>query len=120
MKLSIDLWLKSGKYLPRVLRDFHDQKDLFKALHRTTNLDGNEYVKDIDWVKGHIYVIDIFLWWMAKRGYTLQKSRYKTNFRNLADDIKACNEARMQAFKQEYEKQFGQPKNGEAGVQTNV
>ncbi len=26
-------WLKSGEYLPEFMRDFHDQKDVFKAMH---------------------------------------------------------------------------------------
>ncbi|HBE9089627.1 TPA: hypothetical protein KNG84_001649, partial [Serratia fonticola] len=33
-------WLKSGEYLPAFMRDFHDQKDIFKAMHFTiTNAD---------------------------------------------------------------------------------
>jgi hypothetical protein len=35
---------------------------------------------------------------MAKRGYTLQKSRTKCNFRNLEADVAAADERRMAAM----------------------
>ncbi|KQP02494.1 hypothetical protein [Pseudorhodoferax sp. Leaf265] len=90
----MDGWLKSGKYLPEPLRDFHDQKDVFKAIHATVNVEGHEYAKTVDWVAGQCYVIDIFLWWMAKRGYTLQKTRTRLQFRDLGQDVAAANELR--------------------------
>ncbi|HDL6700359.1 TPA: hypothetical protein PXJ63_004595 [Yersinia enterocolitica] len=76
-------WLESGDYLPNEFRDFHDQKDLFKAMHwiiENANENGN--ARD-----GHIYVVDTFLWYMASRGYTLQRSRKKVNFREISDDV---------------------------------
>ncbi|EKN6098222.1 TPA: hypothetical protein ACW96C_004513 [Yersinia enterocolitica] len=76
-------WLKSGDYLPAEFRDFHDQKDLFKAMHwiiENANENGN--ARD-----GHIYVVDTFLWYMASRGYTLQRSRKKVNFKEISDDV---------------------------------
>ena len=77
MNSKLEVWLHSGKYLPKFLRDFHDQKDLFKSIH--TLYADSESLKDIvpSWVSGQIYVIDCFLWFMASRGYTLQKSRKK-------------------------------------------
>lgn len=83
----MDEWLKSAKYLPKPLRDFHDQKEVFKTIHARINVKGNEYCKDVSWVAGQCYVIDIFLWYMAKRGYTLQKCRMKHDFIDLASDV---------------------------------
>lgn len=80
-------WRKSGKYLPRFMRDFHDQKDTFKALHDTVAVERHEYAKDISWVVGQCYVIDIFLWHMARHGYVLRKADKKLPF----DDIEKTN-----------------------------
>lgn len=76
-------WLESGEYLPEFMRDFHDQKDVFKAMHNTiTNANENGNPRD-----GHIYVVDTFLWYMARCGYTLQKSREQVEFKDMDDDI---------------------------------
>ncbi len=83
---DMDTWLK-GRYLPECLRDFHDQKDVFKAIHQTTRVEGHPYAGKVDWVAGQCYVIDIFLWWMAQRGYTLQRSRTRMEFRSLHADV---------------------------------
>ncbi len=80
-------WLKSLQYLPPPLRDFHDQKEVFKAMHQIINVDGHEYARTVNWVTGQCYVIDIFLWFMARRGYTLQRSRAKVPFRDLQSDL---------------------------------
>lgn len=76
-------WLQSGGYLPEFMRDFHDQKDVFKAMHNTiTNANENGNPRD-----GQIYVVDTFLWYMARCGYTLQKSRKQVEFKDMGDDI---------------------------------
>ncbi len=76
-------WLRSGGYMPSEFRDFHDQKNLFKAMHNTIhNADANGNARD-----GHIYVVDTFLWYMARCGYTLQRSRKKLPFKDFTDDI---------------------------------
>ena len=76
-------WLNSGEYLPRFMRDFHDQKDIFKTMHNTIhNADDNGNPRD-----GHIYVVDTFLWYMARCGYTLQRSRKDVPFKELQEDI---------------------------------
>lgn len=80
---SLSDWLESGEYLPVWMRDFHDQKDIFKAMHHViTNANENGNPRD-----GHIYVVDTFLWYMARCGYTLQKSRKELDFREMQDDI---------------------------------
>ena len=83
---DMEKWLKSGEYLPDVLRDFHDQKNTFKAIHHLVQVQGIHGSAPVDWVSGHCYVIDVFLWWMAKRGYTLQRSRKKIDFSDIVDD----------------------------------
>jgi len=64
---------ESEEHLPDFLRDFHSQKDIFKTIHWLYS--GKDHAKEISWIDGHCYTIDWFLWFMAKHGYTLQKSR---------------------------------------------
>lgn len=72
-------WLRSGEYLPDFMRDFHDQKDLFKAVdevrQRSVERNGGSYMRDLNWTDAHVYTVDVFLWMMARHGYTLQRSR---------------------------------------------
>lgn len=96
--MNIESWLKSGKYLPPPLRDFHDQKDIFKTIHQTINVDGHTYAKNIDWITGQCYVVDIFLWWMARRGYTLQRTRSKGEFIDLHEDVSTQTQQRNNEF----------------------
>ena len=87
-------WLTSGEYLPSFMRDFHDQKDVFKAMHNTiTNANDNGNPRD-----GHIYVVDTFLWYMARCGYTLQKSRKEVPFKDMQDDIDRYKSEMTEAF----------------------
>jgi len=86
-KQSADKWLKSGKYLPAPLQDFHDQKAVFKTMHELIDVEGHEYAKPVDWITGQCYVIDIFLWFMARRGWTLQRTRKQYNFKDLDADV---------------------------------
>ena len=52
----------------------------------------------VNWINGQIYVIDIFLWFMARRGYTLQRSLTKLDFVSLDETVKQCNDRRSDAF----------------------
>lgn len=89
MKTDRDLqaWMEKAQYLPPELRDFHDQKDLFKAIHDLVH--ANPGTKRVSWVDAHIYTVDVFLWFMATRGYTLQRSRARMPFLSLAETLKA-------------------------------
>lgn len=91
-------WRKKGKHLPRFMRDFHDQKDLFKAIDEIIIHEPDPIRKELTWIDGHIYVIDTFLWFMARYGYTLQKSRKRLEFRNIGDDIEYCRKERAGSF----------------------
>jgi hypothetical protein len=97
MTSNVDAWLKSGEYLPPPLRDFHDQKEVFKAIHERIAEDQSSLVKRPTWIEGHVYVIDTFLWFMARRGYTLQKTRKRLEFRDLEEDVRAQTQARNEA-----------------------
>lgn len=95
MTPAVERWRRAGRYLPKAFRDFHDQKDLFKTIHMTTAVEKNEYAKDISFVAGQCYVIDIFLWFMARHGYTLQRVRRKgLEFEDLDEKIRVTIERR--------------------------
>ena len=87
MKKDIDTFLQSGKYLPKPLRDFHDAKEVLKTIHGTMNIEKNEYARKVNWITGSCYVIDVFLWFMARRGWTMQRSRANVDFLDLNEDI---------------------------------
>ena len=83
MSMTPEEFVKSSKYLPSMLRDFHDQKDFFKLMHRRQG-DLAYEGETVNWRLGHVYVIDHFLWFAAKYGLTLQVSRSNVDFRDLA------------------------------------
>lgn len=84
---TLEELMTDGNYLPEIIRDFHDQKALFKRINQVVinakqrAVDENWIERNYpDWITAHVYVIDIFLWFMARRGYTLQKSKKKIDF----------------------------------------
>ena len=65
------------RFLPKQFRDFHEQKALFKDIYVKTdyeNLEINDFHK-IGWTTMHINTIDVFLFQMALKGYTLQRDK---------------------------------------------
>jgi hypothetical protein len=74
-------WLESGRNLPVWLRDFHDQKDFFKGLFFAYR--EHPALVGLDWISGHQYSIDWFVWFMGSRGYTIQKCRKKQDYEAL-------------------------------------
>lgn len=109
-------WVVAGGYLPPPLRDFHDQKDVFKSLHEWIGkpvepMYGDVLLNDlrragcspelveqvreaqrISWVAGQCYVIDYVLRFFAACGWTLQRSRLRLPFASLTDTITARRE----------------------------
>lgn len=91
-------------YLPPPIRDFHDQKELFKDIQRFVEnkqrADKNyTYLDGMTWVKAHVYVIDFFLWFMAQHGYTLQKCRRKdVEFHDLETELAAHKDLRFKEY----------------------
>ena len=89
-------WREEGKHLPVFMRDFHDQKDLFKSM---LNYFDNSREMPVNWVDGHVFTIDWFLWFMAAHGYTLQKTRVKAcDFHKIDETIKAAKQVRSNQF----------------------
>lgn len=102
-------WRSEGKHLPAPLRDFHDQKEVFRTMHQMTGWNDkddrekfmNNTARDISCANGHIYTIDCFLWFMARHGYTLQRSRATgLDFDDLHENVKLCEDARNKQFAQ--------------------
>jgi len=90
--MTKSLYDKNGEYafLPNELRDFHEQKDLFKDLFdyykdwvKTVPDHMNENLRNINWCDLHILMTDFLLHQMAQRGYVLRKCNkfvtYKEN-----------------------------------------
>ena len=79
MKTDILEYLNTQKNLPDWMRDFHDQKDLFKSIHSqwANKKHSHPVLSEVSWVQGHQFSVDIFLWWMGMHGYKLQKDRTK-------------------------------------------
>lgn len=93
-------WFASGdRYLPLCLKDFHDQKDLFRSLHDWMTKGEVISCKMPGWVEGQIYVIDYFLKFMALHGLTLQKSRVKTEFCDLDETLKVLKDKELEVLK---------------------
>lgn len=87
---DLTAWMKSGEYLPPALRDFREQKDVFKAVHELVERAraGNDtHVGALSWTQAHVYTVDFFLWYMARRGFTLQRSRKPLPYRDLSADV---------------------------------
>lgn len=76
--MNLDNYMSNQENLPDFIKDFHDQKDLFKAIYAQYS-EGNskELLLRVNWVDAHCFTIDVFLWWMGKHGYKLQKSKKK-------------------------------------------
>ena len=92
-------YTKSLEYLPDFMKDFHDQKDLFKAIHELYK--DNESLKKMpqSWVDNHIFVIDYFLWFMGQHGYKLQKVRKRdVLFCDLQNTINEMRDRRIKSF----------------------
>jgi len=91
---DLTAWLENNQHLPDFLRDFHDQKDVFKCVGCGMSSGNTE----ISWVDGHCYTIDKFLRFMAIHGYTLQKCRAKMPFKNIGETVKDCRDGELKSL----------------------
>lgn len=96
-------YLESGDYLPAPLRDFHDQKTVFKYLDE---VEARRPIDITGWMGRHVYVIDYFLWVMARHGWTLQRSRAPVEFENLRDTLNDFEERRLQQMARIFDERF--------------
>jgi hypothetical protein len=92
-------WVDSEKHLPKWLRDFHDQKDVFKACERVLGRAGVSDLRPdgIPWTDGHIYTIDRFLRFMAYHGYTLRRT--VSDAPEIADTLAECAKQRSEELR---------------------
>jgi hypothetical protein len=98
-------WLESRAYLPSFLRSHDKQKELFKCIHDTVDVKKSVPMTPPNWIDAQCYVIDVFLWYMAKRGYTLQRCRNKSlEFKDLQEDLNSFRESQFDLFHQELAK----------------
>lgn len=88
--MDLETYMQNEENLPEFMKDFHDQKDLFKAIYAQYSEGNNkELLSNVNWRDAHCFTIDVFLWWMGMHGYKLQKSRKKgVEFYDPIDTIK--------------------------------
>ena len=94
--MSLQNYMENQENLPDFIKDFHDQKDLFKAIYAQYG-EGNqkELLTKVSWVNAHVFTVDVFLWWMGQHGYKLQKVRKKgIEFYDPNETIKYYNDLR--------------------------
>ena len=98
--------MRDAFYLPPFLRDFHAQKRLFKAIHNhyRERIQEDRLLDGLNWVMAHTYVIDLFLWFMALHGYTLQRSRAKEEFYDLDGFLGKFDREQLDLLKRELAK----------------
>ena len=88
-------YVKEGEHLPDFIKDFHNQKDLFKAIYEQWCSKDDKILNEVNWVNAHCFTIDYFLWWMGLHGYKLQKVKKKNvKFFDPIETIKSCNNKR--------------------------
>lgn len=90
-------WREDGRHLPRFMRDFHAQKDLFKAIAAIPPPRESIAAAEIDWMQAHVYTIDRFLWFMARHGYVLRKSHAPLPFYDIDETIAEATAKRRDA-----------------------
>lgn len=102
---QIEYYKKELKYLPDYLRDFHNQKDLFKMIHGwyNQNYKETELLKKISFREGQIFIIDFVLWCLVRYGYKIQYNNMdKSKFNNYSEQLnnwqKVKNETEISAL----------------------
>lgn len=74
--MSAEQYVNNQGHLPEFLKDFHDQKDFFKAIYaQYSEGKAKKLLSEVNWIDAHCFTIDVFLWWMGVHGYKLQKAR---------------------------------------------
>ena len=93
--MNLKTYMGNGENLPEFIKDFHDQKDLFKAIYDLWR-EENDVLQKVNWVDAHVFSIDILLWWMGLHGYKLQKIRKKdVKFYDPLETIKQHRDKRL-------------------------
>lgn len=86
------------KNLPDFMKDFHDQKDLFKCIQDWAAR--RETFKDLpnSWADNHVFVIDYFLWFMSIHGYKLQKIKSDIDFCDIHKTVSDFTDKRVKSL----------------------
>lgn len=90
--------IRAAKHLPKFLRDFHDQKDVFKSVHYVMARNNPKTCEKVNWIDGQCYVIDVFLKFMALHGYEMRKSKARPTY-DLQQTINERQDREMEALK---------------------
>jgi hypothetical protein len=98
MDSQLRQWREDQKHLPEFMRDFHNCKRLFKGIAEYIVCDDDHPANEVNWRQAHCYTIDVFLWFMAQHGFTLQRSRARQNFDDLDALLDELENHRQQAF----------------------
>lgn len=86
-------WMNRGVYLPDFLKDFHDAKDFFKPFFSVVDDEDQ-----LNWIAVHCYMVDNFLWFLARFGYCVQRSNKRFEFKSLYSFVNDEKEQRAQSF----------------------
>lgn len=84
---AMQLWLREQLFLPRWFRDISRQKAIFKMVWgqveraRARDAGARSTYGEMNWISAQCFVLDHFLWFMARHGYTLQPTRAQRGFR---------------------------------------
>lgn len=82
-------YVRDGGHLPSIMRDFHDQKEIFKSAWEWFTDSGKDPPPmGISWMAGHVFTVDCFLKFMAAHGWTMQRSRADVEFADIQETIK--------------------------------
>lgn len=84
MDVNLKTYLAEGNYLPNPLDDFHECKVVFRLIKTFTQ---SPLLKEVGWSTAHVYTVDVFLWFLAKHGYTLQVNRKKLEFKSIDSEV---------------------------------
>lgn len=93
----LERWRKKYTFMPSEFLEFHEQKDLLKALFDTRAPSIFETL-NINIMQGHCYLFDCFLWVLARFGLVLQRSRSPQDFADLHALIKKNTKHRDDLF----------------------
>ena len=96
--MDFNQYNRENKNLPDFMKDFHDQKDLFKLI-QDWGLSNETFKKfPNSWRDNHVFTIDYFLTFMACHGYKLQKIRAKIEFCDIQERMKDFRHKKVESF----------------------
>lgn len=98
MDAELKAWREQQKHLPEFMRDFHRCKQLFRGISEYIVCEADHPANDVNWRQAHCYTIDVFLWFMAKHGFSLQRCRVRKNFEDLDALLEQLDAERRNSF----------------------